>query len=198
MLLGAMVLTGGQSRRMGRPKESLPFRGNTLLGRAVEMLLLCAHPVLVVARESGQDLPPLPLEVAITFDSEPGSGPLAAIRDGMRFLGNECDAVFVCGCDMPFLTTGYVGWLANLLGDHDLVIPRLQGVLQPMAAIYRLGLLPRIETALRAGKRAPKELVDDCDARIVTDEELGTIDPRHRLLTSIDTPEEYQQALVDE
>ena len=50
MQIGAIILAGGRSRRMGKPKESLPIGDTTLLGRTSEVLLDCAFPVVVVAR----------------------------------------------------------------------------------------------------------------------------------------------------
>ena len=64
MLIGSVVLAGGASSRMGRPKESLPFQGGTLLGRTVDLLLAHTWPVVVVAGRPEQELPPLPLETA--------------------------------------------------------------------------------------------------------------------------------------
>ena len=109
MLVGSLILAGGRSRRMGRPKEALPFADGTLLGNVAELLLDCTWPVLVVSRDADQELPPLPLEAALVHDDQPGSGPLAAIRTGMQQLRasgelGEQDAVFVTGCDAPFLT----------------------------------------------------------------------------------------------
>src|SRR5262245_11012674 len=114
MQLGSIVLAGGQSTRMGRPKAMLPIAGTTLLGRTVDTLMSCTHPVLVVARSHDDELPPLPIESELTLDTKPDQGPLSGIRDGMRWhvLRKECDTVLVTGCDMPFLEVAAVGWLA--------------------------------------------------------------------------------------
>src|SRR5688572_29654059 len=106
MLVGSIILAGGRSRRMGQPKESLPFGGTTLLGRTVETLLDRTWPVVVVARPE-QQLPPLPLEARVVADDLPGQGPLQAIASGIRWLRGsngglgERDAAFVTGCDAP-------------------------------------------------------------------------------------------------
>ena len=68
MILGSIILAGGRSRRMGRPKESLPFAGSTLLGHTVDVLLDCTFPVVVVARDQEQELPPIHLEADLVFD----------------------------------------------------------------------------------------------------------------------------------
>lgn len=194
MLLGSVVLAGGQSRRMGRPKAGLQIGETTLLGRAVDTLLLCTHPVLVVGRSDHDELPPLPIESELTFDSEPDQGPLSGLVDGLRWHAKrkECDAVIVVGCDMPFLDAGAIGWLAAQLGDHDLVIPEHDGALQPLAAIYRLSVLPAAEKLLRSGERGPKALTALVNTKVLGASELAKHDPKVRFLRSVDTPEEYE------
>jgi molybdopterin-guanine dinucleotide biosynthesis protein A len=195
MLIGSIVLAGGRSRRMGRAKEALPFRGSTLLGHVAETLLQCSYPVVVVGRDENQELPPLPLEVDVVHDRTPDLGPLAGIAAGMRRLEGDCDAAFVTACDTPFVGAAAIAWLAGLLGGHDLVIPRAGDLLQPMCSLWRVRVLARLEQALTAGKRAPKELVPELDARIVTEAEIDGFDPSRRFLLSIDTPEDYEAAL---
>ena len=47
--VGGIVLCGGQSRRMGRPKAWLPFAGETMLARVVRLLSEAVSPIVVVA-----------------------------------------------------------------------------------------------------------------------------------------------------
>ena len=195
MLIGAIILAGGRSRRMGKPKESLPFGDGTLLGHTSEMLLSCAHPVVVVARSPDQDLPPLPLEVDVLHDAEPDQGPLNGLCAGLRQLRTQCDAAFTTGCDAPFLTSVAVSWLADQLGEHDIVMPRAGGILQPLCAIYRCRILPRVEELLAGGVRKPRTLADELPTRILDDEELLRFDPELSFLRGINTPEEYEATL---
>ncbi len=44
---GGIVLCGGQSKRMGRPKAWLPFGGETMLQRVVRVLAEVVHPSLL-------------------------------------------------------------------------------------------------------------------------------------------------------
>ena len=76
MHLGSIVLAGGRSRRLGKPKVSLPWGESTLLYETVVTLLDCTFPVVVVARDERQELPPLHTECELAFDGDPGGGPL--------------------------------------------------------------------------------------------------------------------------
>src|SRR3954471_1186321 len=73
--VAGIVLCGGQSSRMGRPKAWLPFAGEIMLPRVVSLLGEAVAPIVVVAAP-GQDVPPLPPAVEVVRDPERGRGPL--------------------------------------------------------------------------------------------------------------------------
>src|SRR5204863_5774531 len=109
--LGGIVLAGGRSTRMGRPKALLEWEGRTLVAHVAATLAGAAAPVVVVAAP-GQELPPLPAGVEVARDARPDQGPLEGLAAGMRALERRADAAFVCGADMPFLSSAAVGHLA--------------------------------------------------------------------------------------
>jgi molybdopterin-guanine dinucleotide biosynthesis protein A len=197
MLLGSVVLAGGRSRRMGRPKESLPIAGNTLLGLAVERLLLTTHPVLVLVRGAEQELPPLPVECEVAYDQDPGAGPLPALRDALALQEGRADAVLVTGCDYPFLDERAIPWLAAQLGSHDAVVPRTGGRLQPLCAIYRTKLLPRVTALVRAGVDTIRSVAEEPNVRILEEPELRAFDPGLRFLRNVNDPDAYAAAIAE-
>lgn len=197
MILGSVVLAGGRSRRMGRPKESLPIAGSTLLGLAVERLMLTTHPVIVIARDPEQALPPLPIECEVAYDTDAGAGPMKALRDALRLQEGHADAVLVIGCDYPFLDERAIGWLASQLGDHDCVVPRAQGRLQPLCAIYRTRLLPRVVALVRDGVDTIRTVAEQPNARILEEDALRTFDPEIRFLRNVNDPASYEAAVRD-
>jgi molybdopterin-guanine dinucleotide biosynthesis protein A len=196
MLLGSIVLTGGQSRRMGKPKESLPWGDGSLLLSTVTTLLDCTFPVVVVARDRNQALPPLHTECELVCDSIPGAGPLVGIEAGMQHVLGKCDAVFVVGCDTPLLTTEAVGWLADQLGDHDGVVAEVGGERQPMSAIYSMRLLPRIKELLAGGERRAQALAALPGIRVLSEAEIDAFDRERRFLVNVNTPEDWQRVLA--
>jgi molybdenum cofactor guanylyltransferase len=202
MRLGSIILSGGKSDRMGKPKAALPFGDSTLLGRTVETLLSCTHPVVVVARDARQieeELPPVPLETDIIHDAEEhrGQGPLAGLLAGLEHVAGRCAAVFLTGCDVPFLTPAAVEWLAERLDGHDLVIPEVSGVLQPLCAIYSTSLAPAVRKLLATEDRSLHGLANTAKARILPEAEVKAFDPSLCFLRGVNSPEEYQAALRD-
>ena len=202
MRLGAIILAGGRSKRMGRPKESLLFREDSLLGRTVATLRQCAEPVLVVARGTDQPLPPLPTAAHVVPDESPEAGPLAALAAGLRVLGRTFGfdgraPVFACGCDAPFLTADVIRFLVDRLDAEQMVIPRAGGILQPLCAVYRQGVLAAADSLLAQGIRMPRSLATTVTARIVDEGELRTLDPELRFLFNVNSPDDYDRALSD-
>jgi molybdopterin-guanine dinucleotide biosynthesis protein A len=197
MLVGSVILAGGRSRRMGQPKEALAFGKSTLLGTIVDVLIDCTFPVVIVARDDAQALPPLPIEVEICYDATPGAGPLLALRDGMRALAARVDAVFVTGCDFPFLTTRAVGWLVDQLGDHDMVLTQTANMPQPLLGVYRVSLLPLIEALIAEGVRTPRTIAERCRARVLDEATVRGFDSTLRLLRNINSQDEYRAALKE-
>jgi molybdopterin-guanine dinucleotide biosynthesis protein A len=200
MRTGAIILTGGWSQRMGRPKESLPLQGDTLLGRTVKALHPAVETTVVVARDAQQQLPALPDGVRRLQDEPTGLGPLGGLTTAMRWFLDDggfaaTDAVFATACDQPFLTAEAVQWMFSRLGDHELAMPRTGGLLQPLCAVYRLSVLPFAERLLATGTATPRSLAAAANARILSEDEVSAFDPTLRFLANINTPEDYRRAL---
>lgn len=201
MRLGAIILAGGRSVRMGQPKELLPFGGDTLLGRIGTTLCASCDPVLVLARDRAQKLPPLPTAITVHHDRTPGGGPLPGLAHGLRWLAQEHgfgteDAALLTGCDLPFLSAVVIAWLRSQLGDADLVMPHTANGPHPLAAIYRLRTLPTIERWLLAGTGSPRQLAGEPGARQLNQEQVAAFDPTLGFLQNINTPADYQAALT--
>src|SRR5262245_40439806 len=100
MRVGGVVLCGGESRRMGRPKAWLPFGGERMLPRVVRVLTEVVSPVVVVAAPD-QEVPPLPASVHVVRDEERGRGPLEGLAAGLAALAGKADAAYLSSCDVP-------------------------------------------------------------------------------------------------
>src|SRR5437660_11743328 len=137
MIVGGIVLCGGQSKRMGRPKAWLPFGDEVMLQRVVRILSGVVSPIAVVAAPD-QELPALPDGVLVVRDEEKGRGPLQGLAAGLTTLRGQADAVYLSSCDVPFLRPAFVQRMIALLGDHQIGVPRVGDHHHPLAAVYRL------------------------------------------------------------
>ncbi|MBX7167306.1 MAG: molybdenum cofactor guanylyltransferase [Pirellulales bacterium] len=191
--LAAIVLCGGESRRMGRPKAWLPLGDETLLGRVVRLAGEAAREVIVVAA-TGQDLPELPPQTKIVRDLVAQSGPLEGLRSGLRAVDPQLRAAFVTGVDYPFIDPRVIALLAARLAEHDVALPSVGGRLQPLVAVYARALLPRIESLLAQGERRLLALAEAATVAIVAEDDLRRVDPELACVVNVNNPAAYESA----
>jgi molybdopterin-guanine dinucleotide biosynthesis protein A len=194
MRTGGIVLCGGQSRRMGRPKAWLPFAGELMLPRVVRLLCEVVAPVVVVAAPE-QDVPPLSDGVTVVRDEERGRGPLQGLAAGLAALRGRADAAYLSSCDVPFLRPAFVRRLIDLLGENDVCVPRVGDFHHPLAAVYRLEVADVAARLLAEDRLRPIFLFEAAPTRVVTGEELADVDPTFQTLRNLNTPEDYETAL---
>ena len=179
MTVGAVLLTGGTSRRLGTDKATLRIGGTTLARRTAATLATLG----LVAVEVGPGHTDLP---AVREDP-PGAGPLAALvagHDALRTtLGAAPDAVLLVACDLPNVEPALVALLAAPVAD--LVVPvDDDGRYQFVCARYGAALLARAVDLAAAGERSLRALADTvAPARRIELHDLPA-----DVLADIDTP----------
>lgn len=187
-----IVLAGGESRRMGRPKALLPFAGEILIVRVLKRLSAVTDEQVVVVAP-GQDLPDLPAR--LVRDSEPHRGPVAGLAVGLAAA--RAPRAFVTSCDSPFLNLGLVRWMLAESAGWDVVVPEWEGRLNPLHAVYATALAGTYRRLLEAGRSRPVDAYPEARVRVVREEEIRHLDPLGRSLTNMNSPEEYERALAE-
>ena len=194
MRIGGVVLCGGESRRMGRPKAWLAFGNEVMLQRVVRVLAGVVDPVLVVSGV-GQDLPDLPGEVEVAQDEVPDKGPLQALVNGLKLFSGRVEAVYATSCDVPLLKPEFVSHLAALLDNFEAVAPEEGNRAHPLAAVYRVSVLSKAEELLGDGHLRLSMLLDRCRTRRVQVQDLQGVDSTLQSLRNVNTPEDYASLL---
>lgn len=197
---GAIILCGGHSSRMGQDKASLPFGEEVLLQRVVRIVgEVVPRERIVCVAASGQKLPALFEQklldkVQIAHDRQPERGPLEGLAVGLGKLGKAA-AVFVTSCDVPLLKPEFIRAMFEMLGTHEIAVPRDGQFHHPLAAVYRTSVLPKVETLLARERRRPFFLFQECETLEVDVEQLRAVDPDLHSLINCNCPEDYRAAL---
>src|SRR5262245_27692974 len=153
MRKGAIILCGGRSSRMGRDKATLPFGPEVMLQRVVRLAGEAVDfGTIVVVAAADQSLPGLPAGVRVARDRAAYRGPLQGIAMGLSVLRDECDAVYVTGCDVPLLVPAFVTRMFELLGDFQIAVPVDCEHHHSLAGVYRPGVLPHVEKLLDSNR----------------------------------------------
>jgi molybdenum cofactor guanylyltransferase len=204
----AVILAGGNGRRLGAEKALLEFENRPLICWTAEKLLLVVDEVVVVARDAAHaerlqevisnfDLQP-ESGIVFTWDRVPGFGPVAGLSAGMKKARG--DFAFATGCDLPFLNPQVIERLFELVdGDevgHDAVVPvQPNGFFEPLHCVYhREKMLSACERALqRAERRIHAPLQELCVRRILVDL-LRPIDPDLLSFFNLNTRDDLEEA----
>jgi molybdopterin-guanine dinucleotide biosynthesis protein A len=158
MSLSAVILAGGQSRRMGRDKAWIEQAGQPLIALAVgKARQLGLTDVFISGRP---DVEYSALGCPILLDLAPGFGPLGGIERGLH----ECSSalLLVLAVDLPHMT---VEFLRKLVGRCDRltgVVPQLDGEPEPLAAIYPKRCHMLVREAVTRSRRAARDFVAAC------------------------------------
>jgi molybdenum cofactor guanylyltransferase len=204
----AVILAGGNGRRLGEEKALLVFEGRPLICWTTEKLHLVADEVVVVARDeahaerlqeiiSNFTLAPEP-RVIFTWDRVAGFGPVAGLSAGM--MRSRGKFAFATGCDLPFLNPRVIERLFELVNEdeegYDAAVPvQANGFFEPLHCVYhRKKMLSACERALeRAERRIHAPLQELCVRRIFMDL-LRPIDPDLLSFFNLNTREDLQEA----
>jgi molybdenum cofactor cytidylyltransferase len=109
--VGAVVLGAGESRRFGRPKLTLPYRGVPLIRRAVDAAAEggCTDIVAVLGAAAEVHKPLLAGSAArIILNPHYKEGMSSSIRAGIEALGPECTAAVILLADQPRIDGGTI------------------------------------------------------------------------------------------
>jgi molybdenum cofactor cytidylyltransferase len=122
-----LVLGAGGSRRLGRPKQLLPYGGTTLLGHVVGVARACPFHQLVVAIGGAADDVRATLDLAgadVVRNEAYGDGCSSSIAAALAALDPRCDVMVLMLGDQPGVTAATVGGLLGGRGDAALAVCR--------------------------------------------------------------------------
>jgi molybdenum cofactor guanylyltransferase len=149
----AVILAGGQGRRMGgQDKGLIEFDGKPLAAILVNNLRQQAVDIVINANRNHAQYQQFGCPV-ISDQLEDYQGPLAGFASAMAVV----DSVFILTlpCDGPLLTDDYVARFIASYNENDAAVQvAFDGErLQPVHALIKVDLLPSLKNFLDSGDR---------------------------------------------
>ncbi|MEY2556362.1 MAG: molybdenum cofactor guanylyltransferase [Verrucomicrobiota bacterium] len=132
MKISAVLLAGGESRRMGQDKSTILFRNTPLWRNQLDLLRKLQLQELFISAQT--DPRWRPADIEFTPDDQPSRGPLSGIGAALsRISGGHLLALAI---DMPFMTERYLRSLCEKADRGIGVVPFIENRAEPLAAIY--------------------------------------------------------------
>jgi len=132
MNLSAVILAGGESRRMGRDKAWLEVEGQPLLARSLAVARELGAAEVFISGRVGGDYSSF--DCPVLLDLEPGFGPLGGIERGLHAATSPL--LLVLPVDLPRMTAAFLRKLLAKCGPFTGAVARLDGGIEPLVAIY--------------------------------------------------------------
>ena len=191
MKVTAIVLAGGKNRRLGRSKALESIGGMSIIVRVVERLEPLTSQILIVSSQEQFDFP-VACKAEILVDLYPDKGPLGGLYTGL--LASRSPRSVVVACDMPFLNQALLSYMIQISASFDLVVPRLNNMVEPLHAVYSKDCLAPIEHLLKLGRLSVLELLTLVNVRYVEAEEINRFDPEQLSFFNVNNEDDLEKA----
>jgi molybdopterin-guanine dinucleotide biosynthesis protein A len=184
----ALVLCGGRSRRMGRPKAFLPYGGTTMINHIVGVVRELFAETFIVANEpeAFEDL-----EVDVLKDILPYRGPLGGILSGL--LVSQYSHAFVIACDMPLVEVGLIRQLVGKRHNADVVVASHEDGIEPLLGVYSKACIKPLEESLFNGELSLKEFLSGLNSSTFEVDENADELPSY---FNVNTPQDYSRLVT--
>jgi len=188
----AVILSAGESSRMGQPKALLPIDGQTFIEKIVSALKASrVDKIIVVLGHNADEMKPRieQLPVTILINPEYRLGQLSSLQVALRYLkaDQSYDGMLVHLVDHPYIDSALVDLMIERFYDSKklIVVPRWRNKRGHPVLFARRLFAELLAAPLDQGAKAVVNAHRDDTLEIDTDDEGIAID--------IDTPELYNK-----
>ncbi len=160
MNFSAVILAGGKSSRMGRDKAFLAIGGQTLLARQIETVRAAGATEILISGRADADYSAFGCRVL--KDNFRDAGPLAGIEAALAVTIHPL--LLVVAVDLPAMNAMFLRGLPMAAAAGKGGVPRVNGCVEPLAALYPQTAAAIAATMLREGRLAARDFASACVA----------------------------------
>lgn len=173
---------------MGSDKALLPWGKGTLLSHAVKLLTALTPNVRIVG-----DASKFARFGTVIEDTYRDCGPLGGIHAALS--SSKTGLNLMLAVDLPLIESRFLEFMISLARGADAVVtvPRADGRLQPLCAVYRPEFVKPAEEALQAGRNKIDALFRETKNRVIESEEWMGAGFLAAMFRNLNTPEEWKE-----
>ena len=156
--LAGAVLAGGESRRMGRPKEGVRLAdGRPMIEHVLDALRPHCGSIIILGEARGYPAEKHP-ELTYLADETPGQGPLGGVET--LLASGRADRYLLVTCDQPLLTPPLLAPLVASAGERPTFLRTESGdPLDPFPCLLPTPWLDSVRGALSRNERSIRALI---------------------------------------
>ena len=131
-MISAILLTGGQSKRMnGENKLTKKIQGIPLIKLSVKNILASPIDELIIVlghqKEIVEKLIDKNEKIKFVFNKDFESGMASSIKTGLNNLSEKTEAFFICLGDMPMINQDVYNQLIRSRNNNEIIVPTYKG-----------------------------------------------------------------------
>ncbi|MDR1379537.1 MAG: molybdopterin-guanine dinucleotide biosynthesis protein B [Synergistaceae bacterium] len=186
--IGAVIIAGGMSRRMGRDKATLPLGEATFLERIsrelgdFDELLLSVDTAGRFASHLRQS------HLSQVEDLFPNCGPIAGLYSALRHCVSRW--LLAVSCDIPLFSRGLAEYLSTYIAnEYDAVVAvTREGRIQPLCGIYSSSICGLLEKQIVSKDYRMMHVIEKLNVKYVSLRHSAYAD---EMIQNVNTPEQY-------
>ncbi len=165
-----VILAGGRSRRFGEDKAFFQINNRPMVRIVADVLGTVFDQVIIAG-----GAPDHFAEVGLTCHPDPikEKGALGGIHNA--FLNTSAGSIFLCGCDMPLVRADVIRLILDNANNSDIVLPIIDGIRQPLHAIYRRTILTVVDELIHDSNSFLPDLFSRVKVRYLDDDVFAGI-----------------------
>ena len=183
------ILAGGQSRRMGSDKSFVPLVGKPLVQHVIERAQILDTGLMIITNSPEKfgafGLP-------LYQDVLPNSGSLGGVYTALHYSPTEY--VLCVACDMPFINSALLQYIASFRHGYDAVVPWIAGRPEGLFAMYNWRCMVPIQEQIERRELRISRLFQRLHTLFVPEEQIARFDPELRSFINLNTPENLAHA----
>ncbi len=187
----AAILAGGENRRMPILKAFIEVEGQKIIERNLKIMKSIFSEIFII---TNQPEAYSHLKTPLLGDIYDIRGPMTGIFTALLNSSNRW--IFISACDMPFLSTKLIEYMASKRADYDAVVPEspisegAQGGVEPLFAFYSKHLAASMEKAILSGNKSLRDFLNNKRVHYITSGEINKLDPDKKSFINLNTPED--------
>ncbi len=182
-----IILCGGKSSRMGKNKALLKINDKYIISYVIELLQPFCSEIILSTNTCDLDF----LSYRTIKDKFENIGPIAGILSAL--LESKNNKNIILSCDTPFINRLLISELLSYLHKYDIVLPELNGYLQPMTGVFKKDIIPILNTEIQKGNYVPPRIFEKCNLKKLKVENRSMYYYEY-LFFNINNPKDYEKA----
>ncbi len=186
-----VILAGGTNSRLPGGKKTFRRVGADMMLTRIHGLFSTLFKEVIIVVNDPKDF--IGWDMMVVTDIHPSRCALAGLHAGLFYASHPW--AYVTACDVPFANEQVIQHLIDQREQGtEVIVPRTEDGLEPLAALYSRECIPLIETNLEKKILMIKKFFRKKKIKEIPVSDLKKLDPSMRFMFNVNTLEDLEAA----